>query len=100
MPQAAIERKRAPRKTERVDIRLTAEDKAKVSRAAELSGTSVTEFSTTAARDAADRVLQEHEVIRLSAADREVVVQALMHPRPLNAKLQAAARRHAEFFGG
>lgn len=95
--------KRAPRRTqtkeERLEARLTVEDKLRVSQAAELSGVTLTNFVTTAAREAADRVLQDRELIRLSEADREVVLQVLLNPRPLNAKLQAAARRHDELFG-
>lgn len=105
MPQIAKEKpaKRAPRRTqtkeERLEARLTVEDKLRVSQAAELSGVTLTNFVTTAAREAADRVLQDRELIRLSEADREVVLQVLLNPRPLNAKLQAAARRHDELFG-
>jgi len=52
-----------------------------------------------AAREAAQRTIEEAEILRLSAADQKRFAQALLDPPAPNAALRRAARRHRELFG-
>jgi uncharacterized protein (DUF1778 family) len=79
---------------ERLEARITNEQKQLILRAAALEGRSITDFVVASAQAAARRVIEDHEVIRLSAADREAFVSALLSPPAPHAKLRAAARRY------
>ena len=45
------------------------------------------------------RTIEQMRVIRLSAEDSRQVAEALLHPRALNEKLRAAARRYMQIIG-
>lgn len=63
-------------------------------RAAELQGCAMTEFVVAAVQDAAQRAIEQAEVIRLSAADQACFSQALLSaPKPAPALKRAFARR-------
>jgi uncharacterized protein (DUF1778 family) len=49
--------------------------------------------------DAAKKAIQEHEMMILSAQDREVFVKALLNPPEPSAKLRAAAQRYKQQMG-
>jgi uncharacterized protein (DUF1778 family) len=49
---------------------------------------------------AAERVINAHEKITLSAADWEIFYNALVDPRAPTKKLKAAVRRYRERVGG
>ena len=83
-------------KPERLEARVTREQKHLIQRAAELEGRSITDFLVASAQSAAQQVIQEHEVLRLTAKEREVFVQALMYPAPPTGKLRRAVRRYQE----
>jgi uncharacterized protein (DUF1778 family) len=68
-------------------------------RAAEIQGRTLTDFVVSAAREAAQRTIEEAEILRLSAADQKRFAQALLDPPAPNAALRRAARRHRELFG-
>lgn len=85
-------------KPERLEARVTREQKKLIERAAELEGRSITDFLIASAQSAAKQVIQEHEVLRLTAKDREVFVQALLNPAQPTAKLRQAVRRYKEAF--
>jgi uncharacterized protein (DUF1778 family) len=83
-------------KPERLEARVTREQKHLIQRAAELEGRSITDFLVASAQSAAQQVIQEHETLRLTAKEREVFVQALMDPAPPTEKLRRAVRRYKE----
>ena len=63
-------------------------------RAAELQGRTMTDFVVAAVQDAAQRAVQQADVIRLSLADQECFAQALLSPpQPAPALKRAFARR-------
>ena len=63
-------------------------------RAAELQGRTMTDFVIAAVQDAAQRAIEQAEVIRLSMADQECFAQALLSPpQPSPAFARAFARR-------
>lgn len=79
------------RKTNRLVARLTPEDKALLERAASLEGRSVAAFVVSHVRSAAEKVLQAHETIQLTAAESRRFVEALLAPpRPPTKRMKAA----------
>jgi uncharacterized protein (DUF1778 family) len=87
-------------KGERMHLRLDAITKRKLERAAAFEETSVTDFVLANAVAAAERVIDTHEKVTLSAKDWDVFYDALINPPEPNEKLKAAARRYRERFGG
>jgi len=86
-------------KRDRMHLRLDAKTKRKLERAAAYQATSVTDFVLTNAVAAAERVINAHEKITLSAKDWEVFYDALVNPPEPNKKLKEAARRYRERVG-
>ena len=84
------------RKRERIEARVSAEQKALIERAAQLRGSSLSEYLVRCAQDAAERDLRDHEMITLSARDSQIFIEALLDPQPANAALRAAARDYRE----
>jgi uncharacterized protein (DUF1778 family) len=74
----------------RVGARLAANEKARLQRAADLLGQSLSQFLLASARQAADDVISHHEVIVLSAEDSLIFANAIIDPPPPNERLRAA----------
>jgi len=90
----------AEAKRERMHLRLDVKTKRKLERAAAYEETSVSDFVLANAAAAAERVIDSHEKIALSAPDWEVFYDALVNPPQPNAALKRAARRYRERVGG
>jgi uncharacterized protein (DUF1778 family) len=86
-------------KRERLEARITADQKALFQRAADLSGRSLTDFVVSSLQEAAEEVVRSHEVMRLSARDSAALIEALLNPPPPNENLRAAAERYRKFIG-
>lgn len=84
------------RKADRLAVRLSAENKAVLERAAAASGSSLSDFVVSSSLDAARRALDEAGRMRLSAADRDAFLAALDNPPAPNAALRAAAALHRD----
>lgn len=80
-------------RTERLDARVSREEKEMIETAANLRGTSFSDFVRMVTKEAALKTIREHEVLTLSEESRRVFVEALLNPPKPNAKLIAAARR-------
>ena len=91
-------RRRLP-KGERLEARLTRTQKRIISRAAELRGTTVTDFVVASAQQAAAETIKDFEMLSLRGEAREVFVSALLHSPAPNAAAKAAARRHSKRLG-
>ena len=85
---------------ERLEARISREQKTLFQRAAELQGQSLTDFVLHSVHDAAVRAIEEAEIIRLSAEDSRAFAHALLTPKKPSMKLRAAAQRYMERFGG
>jgi len=83
----------------RLEARLPSAVLARLKRAAEIQGRSLTDFVVTAADEAACRTIEHTEIIRLSLADQRRFAQALLRPPAPAAALKKAARRYRELFG-
>lgn len=85
---------------ERLEARITADQKALIQRAAELEGRSVTDYVISSVQDAAKRTVEAHEVIVLSTADSRAFVEAMLDPPPVNDRLRNSVRRYQAATGG
>ncbi|MGY3441321.1 type II toxin-antitoxin system TacA family antitoxin [Bradyrhizobium sp. USDA 4473] len=81
-------------RAERLETRVTAEQKNLIERAAALQGRSVTDFVLTSVQDAARRAIEEHSQLALSVRDSEAFVDALMKQQPVNDRLHDTVRRY------
>lgn len=80
--------------TARLEARISTDLHSMLKRAAELQGRTMTDFVVAAVQDAAQRAIEQVDVIRLSLADQERFAQALLSaPRPNPALKRAFARR-------
>ena len=83
----------------RFAARVSPEKKSVWKRAAEIRGTTLTEFVVNSADTAAERAIKEAEFMELTQRDRVAFVRALLHPPASpNAKLRKAVKRHAQMF--
>lgn len=87
MPQSST-------RTARVEARLSPEALAIVKRAAEIQGRSVSDFVVSAAHEAAQRTIEEVQVLRLAVEDQQALAAALLNPPEPNTALQRAAAAH------
>ncbi len=80
--------------TARLEARISTDLHAMLKRAAELQGRTMTDFVVAAVQDAAQRAIEQNEIIRLSLADQQCFAQALLSPpQPAQALERAFARR-------
>jgi uncharacterized protein (DUF1778 family) len=84
--------------TQRLDARITAEEKELLQEAADAKGLTLTAFVTSSAREAALKVLKEQHVIELGRRDQQAFAEAMLNPAPPNARLRALAKKPG--FGG
>lgn len=81
--------------TARLEARISTDLHAMLKRAAELQGRTMTDFVVSAVQDAAQRAIEQAEVIRLSLTDQECFAQALLSPpKPAPALERAFTRRN------
>ena len=94
--------KRAPAKlrTERLEARISSEQKALFQRAAELQGRTLTDFVVASVHESAVKAIAELEAIRLTAAESRAFAEALLHPREPIPELRTAAERYRKMVGG
>lgn len=85
----------AERKKERVELRVTPSAKLLIQRATRVSGLTAGDLAYEGAR----RVLDEHERMVLTGADREAFLDALRHPPRPTDRLVKALARHRALFG-
>ena len=83
-----------PARTARIEARIAPDALAVVKRAAEIQGRSVSDFVVAAAQEAANRTIEETQVIRLAVEDQRAFVEAILNPPPPKAALRRAFRRH------
>ncbi len=83
-----------PTSTARLEARISTDLHSMIKRAAELQGRTMTDFVVSAMQEAAQRAIEQAEVIRLSLADQECFAQALLSPpQPAPALKRAYTRR-------
>lgn len=85
--------------TARLEARISPDLHALIKRAAELQGRTMTDFVVTAVKDAAEKAIEQAEVIRLSLADQQRFADALLSPPKPSTALKRAMARHDQLFG-
>lgn len=83
-----------PARSERLEARISPEQKALIQKAADLEGRTMTDFIIDSAQAAARRIIAEYDTMRLAMRDREVFVNALLQPPAPSQRLRRAAKRY------
>jgi uncharacterized protein (DUF1778 family) len=83
-------------RSERLEVRTTSDQKRLIERAAELRGTSITDFVVSNIQAAAAETIREFESLSLRDEARETFVKALLNPPEPNEALKAAVARHKQ----
>jgi len=86
-------------RSERLEARVSKEQKDLFVRAAELQGRSLTDFLVASAQEVAIETVRAHEALRLSERDRRAFVSALLAPATPAKTLEQAAKRYRERTG-
>ena len=87
-------KKATRQRSERVEARLTPQQKRLLERAAALDGRTLTDFVLSSAQAAAAETIARHELLELTPEDQGVFVAALLKPPAPNTALRAAAERY------
>lgn len=87
-------KKTVRQRSERVEARVTVEQKKLIERAAALEGRSLTDFLLSSAQAAAADTIARHELLKLTPDDQDVFVAALLNPPAPNKALRAAVARY------
>lgn len=82
--------------TARLEARITPDLHAMFKRAAELQGRTMTDFVVAAVYEAAQRAIEQADVMRLSLADQQCFAQALQSPPPPTPALERAFARRSQ----
>jgi uncharacterized protein (DUF1778 family) len=82
---------------QRLEARVTAEQKELLEPAASLQGRTVTDFVVSSPQDTARQTIADHAVWRLTEEQRNVFLEALMNPSAPNAKLREAYKRFRKY---
>jgi len=83
-------------KSARLEVRLTAGQKALFEQAAGVAGRSVTDFVLTSAADEARRLILEHDVLQLTASDSAAFAAAILNSPPPSPRLREAATHYVD----
>ncbi|MGA8676713.1 MAG: DUF1778 domain-containing protein [Candidatus Acidiferrales bacterium] len=83
-----------PIRSKRLEIRATPDQKKLFERAAQLRGTSLTDFALDKLQEAATEIIQETESLRLREEDRKVFFHALTNPPAPNEYAKSAVARY------
>jgi uncharacterized protein (DUF1778 family) len=90
----ALRRHPRSRKQERLEARVTPDQKRLIERAAELRGTTITEFVVVSAQQAATNTIKDFETLTIRDEAREVFIRAVLNPPAPNQAARAAAARY------
>lgn len=89
----------AETKDDRLQVRLDAESKAVLRRAAGYRRKTVSQFVLSTALDEAEKVIRENETVTLSGADWKTFYDALTNPPAPNAALRKAFAKYKKAAG-
>jgi uncharacterized protein (DUF1778 family) len=81
---------------QRLEARVSREQKRLFQQAAELQGRTLTDFVIASVHEAAVRAIETMQTIRLTAAESRAFAEAVLNPREPTDRLKAAARRYID----
>jgi uncharacterized protein (DUF1778 family) len=99
MAQAVAKKGKERVRSERLEARVTKDQKDLIERAAAIQGRSVTDFLLSSVHDAAQKAIDDHQRIKLSIEEAEAFVKALLDPPEPNDHLRESVRRYREATG-
>jgi len=85
--------------TARLEARLPNEVLARLKRAAEIQGRTLTDFVVAAADEAACKAIEQTEIVRLSLQDQRKIAEAILNPPEPTPALMRAWQHHRDLFG-
>lgn len=80
-------------KKQRIDLRLTDEDKSMIEEAAAMSNQTITQFMVNSASERAAEVIEQHRRLILNEGSWDRIMDALDNPPEPNDRLKRAAKR-------
>jgi uncharacterized protein (DUF1778 family) len=83
-----------PTRSTRLEARVSPDTLAVVKRAAEIQGRSLSDFVVAAAQEAAQRTIEETQIIRLSIEDQKAVAESILNPPEPAKALRRAQKSH------
>ena len=83
----------------RIEARISPELKAMFQTAADIENITLSEFLTKSARQAAQEIISNHNVLKLNAEDSRAFADAILNPKEPNEALKKAMRRHKQELG-
>jgi uncharacterized protein (DUF1778 family) len=83
----------------RLEARISTSQKNVLQRAAALSGSTLSEFVVASAQEAASKVIEAHESIRLTRTEQTAFVKALLSPSAAGTGLRKAAAAYKKRLG-
>ncbi len=83
----------------RLEARLPNDVMARLKRAAEIQGRTLTDFVVAAADEAACRTIEQTEIIHLSLEDQRQLAEAILNPPEPNQALRKAAAKYRKLLG-
>lgn len=86
-------------RAERLEVRVTPQQKSLLVKAAALRGLSLSGFVTRVCQRAAERLVEREQILKLTRKDQAALVHALLDPTPPNSALTAAATAYKERYG-
>src|ERR1700682_5521223 len=85
---------RSPTRSTRLEARISPDALAVVRRAAEIQGRSVSDFVVAAAQDAAQKTIEETQIIRVSVEDQRALAESILAPPEPAQALRRARESH------
>jgi uncharacterized protein (DUF1778 family) len=83
-------------KTSRLEARVSPDALAMVKRAAEIQGRTVSDFVVAAAQEAAQRTIENTQIIRLTLEAQRQFAEAILNPPSPGARLKKTAARYRQ----
>lgn len=81
---------------ERLEARVSPEQKELFQRAAALAGRSLTDFVISSVQTAAEETIRTHQILEMTNRETEAFLTALQNPPEPSERLRAASRRHRD----
>lgn len=80
----------------RLEARISLETKALLQKAADLQGRTLTDFVVSSIQAEAQRVIQQHQTLQLSAEESKAFIDVVLNPHQPNEQLKSAVRRYKQ----
>ncbi len=83
-----------PKRSTRLEARISPDALAAVKRAAEIEGRSISDFVVAASHEAAQRTIEQTQIVRLSLKDQRALAESILNPPEPSPALRRARDAH------